>query len=138
MRNAYRYLAMAIATGVVLQAAAIAWWAFGLAQAVDDGTVLNDDYSENAGAAMHALIGNMIIPLLAVLLIVGIVLRSVGGALRWSLIIFALVAVQVVLGGLSADTPALGLLHGTNALLLLLASIRAIYVVPRQAAPASA
>ena len=136
MRNLYRYLAMAVATGVVLQASAIAFGMFGLAHDVDSGNVVVDkNYDGNFGFALHAILGTMIIPLLAIaFLIVGIVVRSVDGALRWAGLVFGLVLLLVILAMTAFGIPVVGLLHGVNALLILLASIKAIYVVPKSAA----
>jgi heme A synthase len=137
MRAAYRYLAMAIATGVVLQAAAIAFGAFALLKEVDDGTQLEGEY-ENAGLTIHILLGDMVIPLLALaLLVVGIVLRAQPAASKWAWVVFGLVVVQFLLGGFAHDLPGLGVLHGANALLILLASVRAISVFPRVSAQAT-
>jgi heme A synthase len=137
MRAAYRYLAMAIATGVVLQAAAIAFGAFALLKEVDDGTQLEGEY-ENAGLTIHILLGDMVIPLLALaLLVVGIVLRAQPAASKWAWVVFGLVAAQFLLGGFAHDLPGLGVLHGANALLILLASVRAISVFPRVSAQAT-
>jgi heme A synthase len=140
MLKTYRYLAMAIGTLVVVQAAAIAFAMFGLAHDVDsNGVVVDNNYDGNAGFAVHAIVGQMLIPLLAlVLLIIGIVVRKSPGALRWAVIVFALVALQVVLAFASFGVPIIGALHGTNALLILLASLKAVTVVPREPAAATA
>jgi heme A synthase len=140
MLKTYRYLAMAIGTLVVVQAAAIAFAMFGLAHDVDsNGVVVDKNYDGNAGFAVHAIVGQMLIPLLAlVLLIIGIVVRKSPGALRWAVIVFALVALQVVLAFASFGVPIIGALHGTNALLILLASLKAVTVVPREPAAATA
>lgn len=135
MRNVYRYLAMAIATGVVIQAAAIAFGAFDLLKAVDDGTSVSGDY-ENVGLEIHVLLGDMVIPLLAIVfLVVGIVARAQPGALKWAGIVFGLVLLQFLLGGFAHDMPGLGVLHGVNALLILLAAIHAIGVFDREREP---
>lgn len=132
MRNTYRYLAMAIGTCVVIQAAAIAFAMFGLAQHVDDGGVVDKNYSGNFGFALHAIVGEIVIPLLALaLLAVGIALRSVDGVARWSVIVLGLVILQVLLAFTSFGVPVVGLLHGINAFLILLASVKAVTVVPK-------
>ena len=130
MRNLYRYLAMAIAGGVILQAASIAWGAFGVMNDVDAGTTVE----ENFGLTWHSLSGSMLIPLLALaLLIVGIFARRISGALRWASIVFGLVVLQVALAAAAFSAPIVGLLHGTNALLILLSCVKAVMVVPRTA-----
>ena len=133
MRNAYRYLAMAIGASVVVQAAAIAFGMFGLAHDVDSGDVVVDkNYTGNFGFALHGIMGEMVIPLLALaFLIVGIVGRSIDGALRWAAIVFGLVVLQFTLAMLAFGVPFIGLLHGMNALFILLTSLKAVTVVPR-------
>jgi len=135
MRRVYRYLAMAMATCVVIQASAIAFGMFGLAHDVDSGNVVVDkNYDGNFGFALHAIMGTMVIPIVAlVFLIVGIVVRSIEGALKWAGIVFGLVVLQITLAMVAFGAPVVGLLHGINALLILLASIKAIYVVPKVA-----
>jgi hypothetical protein len=137
MRSLYRYLAMAVATGVVLQTATIAWAYFVLSSDVDAGTVIDQNYEEGSGVALHSVLGWMVIPALALaLLVVGIILRQVPGALLWAGIVFGLVLLQGGLAEASFEAPVIGLLHGTNAVLILLASLKAIYVVPKAAVPA--
>jgi len=132
MRNLYRYLAMAVATAVVIQAASIAWAAFGIAHDVDAGKVVDKNYEENFGATLHAVDGWMVIPALALtLLIVGVVVRSVEGAMHWAGVVFGLVLLEVILAAVSFDAPVVGLLHGTTALLILLSSLKALHSVPR-------
>jgi hypothetical protein len=137
MRRVYRYLAMAVATGVILQAASIAWAYFALSSDVEAGTVIDQSYEDGTGLALHSVLGWMVIPALALaLLVVGIILRKLPRALLWAGIVFGLVLLQGGLAEASFDAPVLGLLHGTNAVLILLASLKAIYVVPKAAVPA--
>ena len=137
MRSLYRYLMMAVATGVILQAAAIAWAVFGLADDVDSGTIVDKSYDGNAGFAVHAMLGWMLIPLLAlILLVVGFLMRDVDGAFRWAGIVFGLVVLQLLLAVAAFGVSAIGGLHGVTALVLLLATIKGIYVVPKEPATA--
>lgn len=138
MRNAYRYLAMATGTLVVLQAAAIAWAVFGLVDDVDSGTLVDKNYDGNAGFALHSMIGWMILPLVAlVLLVVGYLIRDVDGALKWAGIIFGLVVLQDLLAVVSFAAPVVGVLHGINALALLVVSFAAVRIVPHPAPAAT-
>ncbi len=139
MRNVYRYVAMAMATCVIIQASAIAFGMFGLAHDVDSGNVVVDkNYDGNAGFAIHAIMGTMVIPLVAVIfLVVGILVRKVDAALKWAGIVFGLVALQVVLAMIAFGAPPVGLFHGINAFLILLASLKAVTVVPKTAALAA-
>jgi len=130
MRTYYRYNAFAIAGAVVIQAAAIAWGAFGIAHDSDNGMTITKDYTGNFGFELHAMMGTFVIPLLAIsFLIAGIVAHKTAGCLKWSIVVFGLVALQVVLAGLAFAQPIIGVLHGTNALLILLSSIRASFIV---------
>jgi len=58
----------------------------------------------------------MLIPLLAIILLIGSFFAKVAGGTRWALYILGLIVVQVVLGVSQEDVPYLGLLHGANAL----------------------
>jgi hypothetical protein len=122
MKSAYKYLALAIAVDVMVQAAAIAYGASGLASYVDDGHQVAKGALEDAhftglgGYALHGINGMMVIPLLAIaLLVVAVVARIPGGA-RQAGILLALVVVQVLLGFAAASVPILGALHGIVAL----------------------
>lgn len=139
MRNAYRYLAMAVGTLVVVQAAAIAWAVFALFDGVDDGVVVDQAYDGNAGFALHSTIGWMVLPLVALaLLVVGFLLRGAddAAALRWAGVVFGLVVLQDLLAVLSYGAAIVGVLHGINALVLLLVSVAAVRAVGRAPAPA--
>jgi hypothetical protein len=126
MRGFYRFLSFAMAAAVIVQAAAIAYGVFGLAHDVDAGVVVDKNYQDNLGLTIHGIDGTMVIPLLALALFIsGIVLRKVDGALRWASIVFGLVILQVVLAMISFGIPIVGLLHGTNALLILLSALKA-------------
>ena len=139
MRSLYRYLSMAVATGVIIQAAAIAWGVFGLAHDTDAGVIVDKNYEGNFGFALHSIIGWMVLPIVGLaFLLVGIALRSIDGALKWAGIVFGLVVLQLVLAGISFGAPVVGLLHGVNAILILLASLKAIYVVPKAASAVEA
>jgi heme A synthase len=131
VRSAYRFLAMAIGTCVIIQAAAIAYGAFAALKAVDDHALGTGNY-DNAGLTIHIIMGDMVIPLITLIFLgVGIAARKQPGALTWAGIVTALVVAQFLLGGFAHDTPWLGIFHGVNALLILLAALRAVYVFPR-------
>ena len=126
MRGFYRFLAFTMAAAVIVQAAAIAYGVFGLAHDVEAGVVVDKNYQDNLGLTIHGIDGPLVIPLLALMLFIsGIVLRKVSGALRWASIVFGLVVLQVVLAMISFGIPIVGLLHGTNALLILLLALKA-------------
>lgn len=127
MRAAYRTLAYLIALEVMVQAAAIAYAFAGLGKWVeDDGGVVtkkalegdNLHFTGVGGFAVHGLNGMMIVPLLALLLLIVSFFSKVPGGPKFAGIVVGLVVVQVALGIGLHSLPALGMLHGINALAL--------------------
>ncbi|MFC4946135.1 DUF6220 domain-containing protein [Pseudonocardia sp. GCM10023141] len=124
MRTAYRVLAYLVAVEVVIQAAAIAYAFFGESKFISDGGVINKAVIESQSAefdgvlgfAVHGINGQLITPLIVVLLLVVSFFAKVRGGVRWAAVVVVLVALQVVLGIFGGDIPFLGLLHGLNAL----------------------
>jgi len=88
MKSAYKYLALAIALDVLLQAASIAYAVSGLASYVDDGhqvaegTLADAHFTGVGGYALHATNGMVVIPLLAIALLVVALLSRIPGAAR--------------------------------------------------------
>src|ERR1017187_7506381 len=78
MKSTYRVLAYIVAAEVVIQAAAIAYAFFALGKWIDDGATLNKTLMDNpnasypgtAGLAIHGLNGEMLMPLLVLVLLV--------------------------------------------------------------------
>lgn len=126
MRTAYRVLAYLVAIEVVVQAGAIAWAYFGLGKWIEDGGVLDkatmesegDGFPEVLGFIVHGINGQMVVPLLALILLVVSFFAQVPKGVQWAGSVFGLVALQVLLGTFAHGIPALGLLHGFNALAL--------------------
>ena len=140
MKATYRTIALLIALAVVVQAAAIAFGTFGLFAEIDSGTVLTPSSdAPNFGPALHAINGMMVIPALSLVLLVLSFFAKVRHGIRWALLIFMVVVVQIFLAFFSFDTPAIGLLHGTNAFVILglaVTAARSAGEVRTQAAPA--
>lgn len=133
MRMAYRIVAWAIGVLVILQAAFVVFGVAGLVRFVDGGGVVDkalmesdeSPFPEVVGLMLHAMSGTMLIPLLA-LILVGISFGNhFAGAKKWALITLGLVVLQVVLGYGLFGVPALGFLHGINALLLFSSAVYA-------------
>jgi hypothetical protein len=122
MRTTYRVLATLLPVGVVVQAAAIAFALFQITKEIDDGAVIDKNYVESSsgsaglGFAIHAIDGEMVIPLIALLLLIVSFFAHVHGGVRWASIAFGLVVLQVVLAFASFGVPGIGFLHGINAL----------------------
>jgi heme A synthase len=131
MRTTYRVLAGLIALEVVVQAAALALAFSGLAHWIDGGGVLDsasiegdtNPFPEVVGLIVHGINGSIVVPLLALLLLVSSFFARVPRGITWALVVLGLVVVQVMLGFSAPDVPALGAVHGTNALLLFTAAL---------------
>ena len=129
MRNVYRVLARLIAFGVVIQAASIAFAMFGLTSWIGSGGTLDKAAMESettqftgiSGFPAHGMVGMMAIPALALLLVIVSFFAKVPGGVKWALMVFGAVVLQVALAllGRNLGLPALGLLHGANAFVLL-------------------
>jgi hypothetical protein len=126
MRTTYRVLAYLIAAEVALQAAAVAFGFAGLIHWVQTGGVFDsaviesdeNPFPEVWGLIVHGINGSVVIPLLALVLLVCSFFAKVPRGVAWAAAVLVLVAVQVMLGFSVREVPALGALHGVNALLL--------------------
>jgi hypothetical protein len=119
MKSVYRVLALAIAVGVLVQAMSIALGWFMALKDMDDGAVLDKNYEGNFGHSLHGIIGMMIIPLLALLLLIVSFFAGVAGGVKWAAITLGLVVLQIALAFVAFGVPAIGALHGANALALM-------------------
>jgi hypothetical protein len=117
MRSTYRILAMLIAVGVVVQAAFIAWGLFAVVHNTDDGEIF-DKNTETAGLAAHSVVGDSVIPLIALLLLIVSFFARIPGGVKWAAITFGVMVLQVVLAFAGRAVPLIGLLHGINAFAL--------------------
>ena len=144
MRRIYSAIAWIIAGGVVVQAASIAFALGGIGRYVQDGGVIDKalvesrqaTFTGDLGFPIHGIVGGMVIPLAAVaLLIVAFFVKARGtrlrGARMWAGIVLGLVALQITLGYSITDMPYLGLIHGANALAVLLAAVYAALRIRR-------
>jgi hypothetical protein len=119
MKATYRVLAQLIALGVVVQAMSVALGWFMVLKDVDDGAVFDKNSDFNFGQVTHGMVGMMVIPLLAIVLLIVSFFAGIAGGVKWAAIIFGLVALQIALAFGGFGVPALGALHGLNALALL-------------------
>jgi hypothetical protein len=115
MRSLYVWLSRLIALGVVVQVLVIAWSAFDIINKAGDGVPFTEDTEANAGAAVHSVVGMMIIPVLALLFgIISFFAKVRGGvALAWAVV--GLVVLQIALAFASFSAPVVGMLHALNA-----------------------
>ncbi len=133
MRTVYKVLAYLVAAEVVVQAAAMVYAIAGLGKWVDGGGVFDKSVMESdaspfpeiTGIIVHGINGSIVIPLLALALLVVSFFTKLPGAVKAAVLVLVLVLVQGSLGFAGHDIPALGALHGMNALLLFSASVYA-------------
>jgi heme A synthase len=126
MNKVYRVLAYLVAAEVVVQAMAMVYAIAGLGKWVDSGgvfdkSVMESDQSpfpEILGIIIHGINGMMVIPLIALLLLISSFFARIPGAVKWAGLVLLLVIVQITLGLAGHAIPALGAMHGLNALLL--------------------
>ncbi|WIM94945.1 hypothetical protein ACTOB_007005 [Actinoplanes oblitus] len=115
MRSAYRAVSGLILLGVVVQLVVIAAAWFQVLNDVDNGGVF-DNNTRNWAHNAHSVVGMMVIPLLAVALLVISFFAGVPNGVRYALLVFGAVVLQIVLAFASYSVPGLGALHGLNAL----------------------
>ncbi|MFI5711337.1 hypothetical protein [Kribbella sp. NPDC051620] len=118
MKSIYRVLAILISVGVLIQVMAIGLAWFTALKDVDDGLVIDKNYDGNFGHHLHSVVGTMVIPLLAILLLIVSFFARVNGGIKWALIVFGLVVLQIALAFASFSVPVIGALHAANALAL--------------------
>jgi len=130
MRRAYHVLAYVIAVEVVIQAMMMATAVAGLDHWIEDGATVNKhildknpSFTGSFGFPVHAINGEMLIPLLAIALLVVSFFAHVADGTRWALYVFGIIVVQVILGVSQGDVPLLGLLHGANAIALFVVAV---------------
>ncbi|MEV0195882.1 hypothetical protein [Nonomuraea sp. NPDC050691] len=148
MKIVYKVLAYLVAVEVAVQAAVMVYGDAGLGKWVAQGGVLDktvmeseaSPFPEVIGLIAHGINGMMVIPVIALLLLISSFFARVPGAVKAAGLVLLLVAVQVTLGLFGHDIPALGALHGLNALLLFSTALYAArrdrsVGVPAQAEP---
>ena len=126
MKTAYKYLAGAIPVLVAVQAAAIAFAFFGLGKWIEDGGTLDKAAMEDEdltftgvlGFMVHGINGQMVIPLVALILLIVAFFAKVPGGVKWAAFILVDVIVQIAFAFGAFGAPAIGMFHGLNALFL--------------------
>ena len=128
MRATYKALGHTIAGLVAVQAAVLALAVFGLWNWIDDGnSVTKAKLDSDAGLGspgevgfmLHGMIGMMVIPALAlVFLVVSFFAKDVPGAVKWAVLLFVAVLLQVIVAIVAFSSPLVGAIHGLNALVI--------------------
>lgn len=124
MRSAYKYLAFAVPVLVVCQAMFIAVGFFGLANYSEDHSLpkkpedANLSFTGDFGLNLHGINGQMIIPLVALILLIVSFFAKIPGGSKWAAFIVVDVILQIALAFIAFGAPIIGLLHGLNAFVL--------------------
>jgi Family of unknown function (DUF6220) len=142
MKSAYRILAYVIAAEVIIQAAAIAYAIFGLGAYIQGGGVMDKaamesettTFTGDGGFPLHGINGEMIFPLLVLILLVLSFFAKVPRGVMWAGVAFGLTVLQIAFALLGRGLPFLGILHGANALLIFGVAVMAA-MAARGAAP---
>jgi len=137
MKSAYRILAYLVALEVLVQAAAIAYAVAGLGTWIQSGGVLDKAAMESetteftgvGGFMVHGINGQMIIPVIALLLLIVSFFAKVRGGVQLAAMVFGGVVVQVALGIFGHGLPVLGLIHGMLAIVIFWAAMVAAHRV---------
>jgi heme A synthase len=77
------------------------------------------------GFFVHGLNGQIVIPILALVLLVISLFAKIPGGAKWAGGLFGLVVLQVLLGMFAHGAASLGILHGLNALALFAVAVMA-------------
>jgi hypothetical protein len=75
-------------------------------------------FTEEVGFMIHGINGQMIVPLIALLLLISSFFAKIPGGVMWAGLVLATVVVQVLLGIFGHGAPVLGLVHGVVAFAL--------------------
>jgi hypothetical protein len=126
MKSVYRALAYLVALEVVIQAAAVAFALAGLGKWISEGGVLDaaamesesTDFTGVVGFMIHGINGQMIVPLIALLLLISSFFAKIPGGVLWAGLVLLTVVVQVLLGIFGHGMPVLGMVHGAVAFVL--------------------
>jgi len=114
MKTAFRWLTAVLFVAIVCQVGFAGYGAFDAIHKAENGPISQKTLEDTFNA--HGFLGTLIVLVMLVLLIVAAAGRVGDKYVKWSGGIFLLGILQAVLGGVSTSVPALGFLHGLNAL----------------------
>ena len=132
MRKVYIGIAWLIAAMVLVQAGAIALGFGGMMHFVSEGGLVDKALTESRTASnftgelgfpIHSLVGGLVMPIAALVLVVLSWFTKVRGATWWAVGLFVLIVVQGSLGYTIKDVPYIGALHGANALAVFVVTV---------------
>ena len=139
MRATFRYLTSALFVAVVVQVGLAAFGAFDAVHKSKHAPITHKTIDNGFGA--HAALGYIIILIMLALVIVAAAGRLGPTPLRFAGALLLAGIIQAILGAISTSAPAVGVLHGINALAIYeLSGLLAhrTWTAEREAAPATA
>ena len=114
MRNAFKWLTSALFVAVVVQVGLAGYGIFNAIHKAKTAPLAQKALEDDLGA--HSAFGYVVVLIMLLLLIVSATGKLGPNERRWSGGIFLLGVLQVILGVVSVSAPAIGFLHGINAL----------------------
>jgi hypothetical protein len=129
----YLVLTRLIALAVMLQAAFIALGTFTILNDADDGKHIDGSDDYNLGQSLHS-VGAMVLSLLVIIALI-VALTKYKAARKHAGLLFGVVLLQWVFAIIAFEAPYAGLLHGANAIVILVVAIRAEALAKGAATP---
>ncbi len=120
MQSSFRWLSASIFALVVVQMGLAGFGAFDSIHKADKTRIGKKTVEDAFGA--HAILGSVIVLLMLLALIAAVAGRLGPARVRFAGVVFALGILQFILGAVSTSAPALGFLHGVNALAIIAAT----------------
>ena len=114
MRALFRLVAAVLFVAVIVQIALAAYGGFHAVHAAKHASISKKTIDN--GFNPHISLGYIIVIVMIALLLIAVAGRLGQSSIRWSGVILILGVVQAILGSVSESVPAIGPLHGLNAL----------------------
>ncbi len=114
MRSLFRWLTTVLVVAIIAQVALAAYGAFSAVHKAEKAAVSQKTIENGFNA--HIALGYIIVLVMLALLLVAAAGRLGASAIRFSVVLVVLGILQAILGMASESTPAIGPLHGINAL----------------------
>ena len=116
-RTIHRFWAGLMTLAVVVQIGFAGYGAFDAADKLGDGSIDESTFEDGFGA--HAALGTLLVLAGLILFLISLGTRA-RSRILWSLLVFGLLILQLILGWTGAELPAVfGFLHPVNAVVIL-------------------
>jgi hypothetical protein len=116
LRAIYQYWAAVLFVGVVVQVGAAGYGAFYASEKSNSGSIAQHTFDH--GFSFHDGFGYIVFVAAVILFVLALAARLGQTRVLWALAVPVLVFIQIVLGRVGQDHPAVGVLHPVNALLI--------------------